>query len=449
MGDGGSGNDPQNNGQRTDTLLGKMLRIDVESGQAPYRVPPTNPFVNRPAFRPEIWALGLRNPWRFSFDRLTGDLYIADVGQNRAEEIDFQPAASAGGENYGWVLMEGLRCLMAGCNQTGLTLPVWEYTREQGVSVSGGYVYRGMKIPALRGMYLYADFGSGRFWGLRNEGGTWVNRLLFESRRPIATFGEEPSGELLTADYASGDVFRIEGRAAPVFTAAGVVNGASFRGGFVAGSIATVFAAGVRDSAGVTAAQAIPLPATLDGVSVTVDGRPAPLYSVASANGLEQVSFQVPWEAAGRDRVPVIVTRAGAASAPVQIAVSAAQPGIFTRNGTDGIVVALPANTLASATAPLEKGQLAYFYATGLGAVRNPPATGAASPRQPLADTQAAVRVTLGGVPCEVLFAGLAPDFVGLYQINIRIPAGAPSGAVDLVLATGTAESPAVKIPVR
>lgn len=449
MGDGGSARDPQNHGQRPESLLGKMLRIDVEGGQAPYRVPADNPFVNRGGFRPEIWALGLRNPWRFAFDRATGDLYIGDVGQNRAEEIDFQPAASRGGENYGWVTMEGFQCLIAGCSQSGLTLPVVEYTRDQGVSVSGGYVYRGPRVPALRGMYLYADFGSGRFWGLRNEGGRWVNRLLLESRRLIATFGEEQSGELLTADYSTGDIFRIEGSAAPAFTAAGVVNGASFRAGVVAGSIATVFAAGVRDAAGATAAQAIPLPGSLDGVTVTVDGRAAPLYSVANANGLEQVSFQVPWEAAGRDRAAVVVSRAGVASPPVEVPLAAAQPGVFTRNGRDGIIVSLPGNTLASETAPLDKGQLAYFYATGLGAVRNTPATGAASPRGPLAETLAQVRVTLGGVPCEVQFAGLAPDFVGLYQINIRVPANAPSGAVDLVVSTGAAESLAVKVPVR
>jgi uncharacterized protein (TIGR03437 family) len=449
MGDGGSARDPQNHGQRPDSLLGKMLRIDVESGQAPYRVPPDNPFVSRTGFRPEIWALGLRNPWRFAFDRLTGDLYIADVGQNRAEEINFQPATSRGGENYGWVTMEGLQCLNPGCNQSGLTLPIWEYTRELGVSVSGGYVYRGARIPALRGMYLYADFGSGRFWGLRNENGTWVNRLLLESRRPIATFGEEESGELLTADYSSGEIFRIEGNPAPVFTAAGVVNGASFRPGLVAGSIATVFALGVRDAPGAALAQTIPLPEALEGISVTVEGRAAPLYGVAAGGGTEQVNFQVPWEAAGRDRVTVAITRNGVASAPVAVPLAGAQPGVFTRNGADAIVVTIPGNTLVSAAAPAEKGQLVYFYATGLGPVRNAPATGAASPRSPLADTVGAVRATLGGVPCEVLFAGLAPDFVGLYQVNIRIPASAPSGNLELVVSAGGADSPAVRVPVR
>lgn len=129
MGDGGSGGDPQNNAQNPASLLGKLLRIDVESGGAPYTVPVSNPFINTSSVRPEIWALGLRNPWRFAFDRQTGDLYIGDVGQNAYEEVNFQPATSTGGENYGWNLMEGAHCFRSEtCNQAGLTLPVAEYT---------------------------------------------------------------------------------------------------------------------------------------------------------------------------------------------------------------------------------------------------------------------------------------------------------------------------------
>jgi glucose/arabinose dehydrogenase len=152
-GDGGSGGDPLNNGQNTDVLLGKLLRIDVEAGVAPYGIPPTNPYRLRAGYRPEIWALGLRNPWRFSFDRLTGDLYIGDVGQNMYEEINFQPAASAGGENYGWRIMEGFHCYNpAACNPTGLTLPVLEYEHNQGnCSVTAGGVYRGSFHPNLFG----------------------------------------------------------------------------------------------------------------------------------------------------------------------------------------------------------------------------------------------------------------------------------------------------------
>ena len=160
-GDGGSGFDPFNNGQTPGKLLGKMLRIDVESDLGQYQIPPDNPFLADAAFRPEIWGLGLRNPWRYSFDRDTGDLWIADVGQNRAEEIDFQPASSQGGENYGWSVMEGLRCVNAGCSMAGLTLPVHEYSHtggDCGGSVTGGHVYRGNRSPGLRGTYIYGDF---------------------------------------------------------------------------------------------------------------------------------------------------------------------------------------------------------------------------------------------------------------------------------------------------
>ncbi|MBJ6749228.1 PQQ-dependent sugar dehydrogenase [Geomonas anaerohicana] len=203
MGDGGSGGDPHGNGQRLDTLLGKILRIDVTSDPSRYRLP-KNPFGN------EIWALGLRNPWRFSFDRGTGDLYIADVGQDEVEEIDFQPAGSGAGANYGWNIMEGDRCFKKpDCKQSGLTLPVAVYRHGKGdCSVTGGYVYRG-KSEALHGTYLYGDFCSGRIWGLRRVGGTWQVKLLVDTPYAISTFGEDEDGELYLADYGSGTIYRI------------------------------------------------------------------------------------------------------------------------------------------------------------------------------------------------------------------------------------------------
>src|SRR5262249_34326315 len=158
------GGDPMGNGQRLNTLLGKLLRIDVESAPGQVRLPPDNPFVNTPGARGEIWAYGLRNPWRFSFDRATRDLWIADVGQNLYEEIDYQPASSHGGENYGWNRMEGLHCYQSGCTQQGLTLPVAEYahTAAGECSVTGGFVYRGNLSPGLRGIYLYGDLCTGQ-----------------------------------------------------------------------------------------------------------------------------------------------------------------------------------------------------------------------------------------------------------------------------------------------
>lgn len=214
MGDGGSGGDPGNRAQNLNDLLGKMLRIDVDSGN-PYAIPPSNPFVGRPNVRGEIWASGVRNPWRFSFDRATADLYIADVGQGEREEINFQPATSIGGENYGWRLMEGNRCFnpSSNCNNGTLVLPIIDYGHGDGdCSVTGGYVYRGARYPRLHGMYIYADYCSGRIFGaIRDTNGTWSSRLLIDTSHLISTFGEDADGELYVARHSttSGAVFRI------------------------------------------------------------------------------------------------------------------------------------------------------------------------------------------------------------------------------------------------
>ncbi|HWS88690.1 MAG TPA: PQQ-dependent sugar dehydrogenase, partial [Pyrinomonadaceae bacterium] len=211
-GDGGSGNDPGNNAQNTNSLLGKILRLDVETGNpATYTVPPSNPFVGRTGFRPEIWALGVRNPWRFSFDRQTHDLYIADVGQGTWEEIDFQPAASAGGENYGWRIMEGAHCHIPNpCDQTGLTLPVVEYNHAAGdCSVTGGYVYRGSAFARMQGVYFYGDFCSGRIWGLRRVSSAWQSTLLLDTSFNLTAFGEDEAGNLYAASYGTGEIYSV------------------------------------------------------------------------------------------------------------------------------------------------------------------------------------------------------------------------------------------------
>jgi glucose/arabinose dehydrogenase len=212
LGDGGSANDPQTNGQKKSTLLGKILRIGVEPANGTnYVVPASNPFVGNPAYRPEIWALGLRNPWRFSFDRLTGDLYIGDVGQGDWEEVDFQPASSTGGVNYGWRIMEGFHCTgLDPCVTNGLTLPVWEYSHSLGCSITGGEVYRGKVWSPMYGAYLYADYCSARIWGLRQEGGVWTNAQLLDAPFSITTFGSDEYGELYLSDYVSGRVMRVD-----------------------------------------------------------------------------------------------------------------------------------------------------------------------------------------------------------------------------------------------
>jgi glucose/arabinose dehydrogenase len=212
LGDGGAAGDPQGNGQSLNTLLGKVLRIDIDAGD-PYGIPPDNPFTNGGGL-PEIWAYGLRNPWRFSFDRATGDLYLADVGQGSFEEVDYQPAGDPGGVNYGWDLMEGEACFNTpNCDPSGLTSPVFAYpTHVEGTcSVTGGYVYRG-SLASMQGVYLLGDYCSGRVWGLLPDGsGGWQAGTLFETGVRISSFGEDESGEVYLVSH-SGEIYRLSGR---------------------------------------------------------------------------------------------------------------------------------------------------------------------------------------------------------------------------------------------
>lgn len=214
LGDGGSGGDPQNYSQNRQSLLGKMIRIDVNSGN-PYSVPPSNPFVNDPSTLNEIWAVGLRNPWKFSFDRLTGDMWIGDVGQNAWEEIDFQPAASTGGENYGWRCYEGNATYnTAGCQPaTAYKFPIHVFANSfnSGCSVTGGFVYRGSEFPDLYGHYLYTDYCGGKIWSLTPDGnGGWTNRQLLQgAANQYVSFGENQNGELFLAALGAGTILRI------------------------------------------------------------------------------------------------------------------------------------------------------------------------------------------------------------------------------------------------
>jgi glucose/arabinose dehydrogenase len=207
MGDGGGAGDRHGsigNGQDPQSLLGKLLRIDV-TNQATYAIPATNPFNT------EIWASGVRNPWRFSFDRATGDLYLADVGQNAYEEVHFQPADSTGGENYGWRIMEGTHCFdpRQGCDQSGLVQPIAEYSHaEGGCSITGGYVYRGQQFPAMQGAYFFGDYCSGIIWSLQREGDRWEMTKRLESGVQISSFGEDVDGELYVVDHG-GAVYHL------------------------------------------------------------------------------------------------------------------------------------------------------------------------------------------------------------------------------------------------
>ena len=214
MGDGGSAGDtgaghaPQGNGQSLTTLLGKMLRISV-GATGSYRIPAGNPNFGA-GTRREIWAYGLRNPWRFSFDRATGDLYIGDVGQDAWEEIDFQRASLTGGANYGWPSWEGTHRYRFGVARAGDTKPIAEYSHAGGqCSVTGGYVYRGAKIPALSGFYVFADYCAGRVWTLVRFGGKWRLTLIRDTAYQISSFGEDDAGELYLVDH-NGGVYRFD-----------------------------------------------------------------------------------------------------------------------------------------------------------------------------------------------------------------------------------------------
>ena len=205
LGDGGSAGDPEGNGQSLDTLLGSILRIDVSGLSAPgdYEIPADNPFVGVEGARPEIWAYGFRNPWRFSFDPETGRLWAGDVGQSAWEEIDIITK----GANYGWNIMEGSHCYSpsTGCNQSGLTLPIVEYDHSEGCSVTGGYVYRGDQIPSLQGYYIYGDYCSGNVWALAYDGSAVTeNILLVDSDLSITSFGEDLAGNLYVLDRQGG-----------------------------------------------------------------------------------------------------------------------------------------------------------------------------------------------------------------------------------------------------
>ena len=257
-GDGGGGGDVPNNAQNLDVLLGKILRLDVDgtgavpcgqSTPAPYAIPPTNPFASTDGCD-EIWAYGVRNPWRFSFDPATSDLLIGDVGQNAWEEIDYQPASSDGGENYGWRLMEGFHCYNppTNCDDGTLTLPILEYDHNGRCSVTGGYRYRGAAIPGLDGVYVYADFCSGEIWGAQQAAdGTWTSSLLLDSPYNVSSFGEDEAGEMYAANLGGG-IYKLTQAPSPPPVLSNVVPGSVIAGdpgflltvngsGFVYGSV--------------------------------------------------------------------------------------------------------------------------------------------------------------------------------------------------------------------
>jgi uncharacterized protein (TIGR03437 family) len=554
LGDGGSGGDPGNRAQTLSTLLGKMLRIDVDSG-TPYAIPPSNAFRNQQGARPEIWAYGFRNPWRFSFDRATGDMFIGDVGQDTVEEIDFQPASSAGGENYGWRRMEGNLCFnpSSNCNDGTLTLPILTYANAASCSITGGYRYRGRQYPQLNGLYFYGDYCTGIVHvAAQQQARTWADVDTLDTSFAISTFGEDEQGELYVADHSGGVVYRIEtdhpaprlstitprnapagsgaftltlrgsnfvpgaevswngtprtttfvdnnalraeiaaadiaqqGSAqvvvnnpapgggasetlaftigagmtlAPRINEGGVVNAASFAAGgaLAPGSIASIF--GVDLAAATEQAGALPLPTTLNGSTLRFNGAlAAPQFYQSSA----QINIQIPWELAGQDQASLRAEAAGANSSEFPVALAAFSPGLFSvsQGGSGQGAILISGTTLLAAaqnavlgveSRPVRRGEFVEVFGTGFGAVTNQPLTGSPAVAPGISHTTTQPTATIGGESARVGFSGLAPGFVGLYQINLEVPQTAPSGgAVEVRVNIGGAESNAVTIAIE
>jgi glucose/arabinose dehydrogenase len=211
LGDGGSAGDPQNNAQNPNSLLGKLLRIDVNVADG-YTIPVDNPLANGGG-KAEIWAYGLRNPWRFSFDSLSGDLWIADVGQKLWEEVDFLPAGSAGGANFGWNIMEGSHPYKAGATAAAsLVNPIHEYDHNTGCSITGGFVYRGEAMPEWQGIYLFGDYCQGTIFGLSSTAAGITVKQVDRINGKISSFGMDGQGEIYALDHNSGTVYRFEPR---------------------------------------------------------------------------------------------------------------------------------------------------------------------------------------------------------------------------------------------
>jgi len=458
MGDGGSGGDPGNRAQNRQNLLGKMLRLDVDQG-APARPAPGNPFENTDETLDEIWALGLRNPWRFSFDRETGDLWIGDVGQGNVEEISFQPAESPGGENYGWRLMEGSDCFNPGsnCNDGTLTLPRYEYRQESGrCSVTGGYVYRGA-LPQFYGLYFFGDFCTGEIWARGGTENPFFERSLGPLDTPwaISSFGEDESGELYVVDLGGG-VYRLTApRALPLITDGGIVNAASFRGadGLALGTIVSVFGSDL--AGGNAVARRTPLPQTLAGLRLRLGDQALPLFFA----GPGQANAQLPWSGAPSGSARLTADLSPFGTVTTSFEVSSASPGIFTLDqsgsGQGAILiagagtVAAPGGAFVVGARPARLGETIEVFVTGLGPVEESPQLGSPNPVDRLIRTTNGVTARIGVEPVRVTFAGLAPGFVGLYQVNIELVGDLPSGQAELTIFVDGTESNTVTLTIE
>ncbi len=443
MGDGGSGNDPGNRAQNVNELLGKMLRIDVDrtEGALQYAIPADNPFAGATTGRDEIFAVGVRNPWRWSFDRLSGQLYAGDVGQNAREWIHIIER----GKNYGWATWEGSRCNTSKppgspeCTALPLIQPFFEYDHSGGrCSITGGYVYRGARGTLAQGAYLYGDYCTGEIWQYLNG----QNSLVQDTAINISSFGEDESGELYVCDLGGGRVLRVVNSTSP--RNLGTVDGAAYNkeAGIAPEAIASTFGTGLANGE-FAATPGLPLPTNLGGTTVTIRDskgveRLAPLFYA----GAQQINFQVPTgTAANYGAVIVKINDTVVSSGALKI--EAFAPGIFAAAANGSGVAAGKVQRIRNGASTFEEmferdpADISKWRAIAIDL--DPPtdnvflllfATGVRGRSNPLNAS-----VNIGGVILPVDFAGNQNGFVGLDQINILLPPSLKGkGEVDVSL---------------
>lgn len=443
MGDGGSGNDPQNYAQNIESLLGKFLRIDVDrtEGALQYGIPPSNPFATATPGRDEIFALGVRNPWRWSFDRLSGQLYAGDVGQNVREWVHI----IQNGKNYGWATWEGTRCNTSKppgapeCTALPLIPPLLEYDHSAGrCSITGGYIYRGARATFPQGAYIYADYCTGEIWQYLNGQISLVQDTAFN----ISSFGEDEGGELYICDLGGGRVLRLGNTTSPRNVA--TVDGASYNkeAGIAPEAIASTFGTGLANGE-YAAVPGMPLPTNLGGTTVTIRDskgveRLAPLF-YASA---QQVNFQIPaGSASGYGAAIVKINDTVVSSGALKI--EAFAPGIFTAASNGSGVAAGKVQRIRNGASTyedmFERDPTDMTKWRAIPIDLDPPtdkvylllfATGVRGRGNPLNAS-----ATIGGMTVSVEYAGPQNGFVGLDQINILLPNSLKGkGDVDVVV---------------
>ncbi len=458
MGDGGSANDPGNRAQTIEDLLGKFLRIDVDTpnGNVPYSSPSSNPFFGATPGRDEIYAVGLRNPWRWSFDRTTGELYAGDVGQNAIEEISLIQL----GKNYGWRVLEGTLCTNLGpasCTAPGFTPPIHEYQQSGGrCSVTGGYVYRGKRQTLPDGSYLFGDYCTGELFLFQNGSVT----TLLDSPYRISSFGEDQAGELYVVHLgsgANGAIYRVVNPNAPAANLANV-SAASYLNGNPLSSESIVAAFGPSLADVTQVSTTTPLPTNLGGTQASVkdsagNERLAPLFFVSP----NQVNYLIPQGTVSGNATVTITSWSGVVSRNA-VQINSVAPGIFAANANGrGLPAAVIERVRANgsrSTEPVARFDPAQnqFVAVpiDLGAVDDQVFLAVFGTGFRFRSALSAVTATIGGAPAEVTFAGAQGDFVGLDQANIRIQRSLIGrGDVDVVLTVDGLQANIVRVNIK